>query len=344
MALPKSGGTADAPGVADAPLARSAATRRPRLFWSVMARATIGPSEPPTGMRPAATAAINALDTCAATGWTLFQSTLSASDLMVRATSVLRSAVTTRTCAQSTRRIASATSAASCSRAASSTPSVSDEELSVSSDLPWKRPFNASSCSLGVGQIGSAGDSSPSRPAACCAFNEAAACLAFAVQLVAVIARVTRRSELSPAASAIGTEYLRGVALVGVQPAFRELSRTCDRRGGRADCKRRDRRWFGRNLDDLQTVRWTGHDGAAVGLDAPRRRAQDDSEGMERGGRRRQRRHRNDDHTGDSQVGGDIERYVGDDAAVDQGVAVDLDRREHSRKRRTGDDGRHDIA
>jgi hypothetical protein len=66
------------------------------LFWSVIARATIGPSDPPTGMRPAATAAISALDTCAATGCTLFQSTLSASDRIVRATSVVRSDVTTR--------------------------------------------------------------------------------------------------------------------------------------------------------------------------------------------------------------------------------------------------------
>src|SRR3954463_4382291 len=105
MALRKSGGTADAPDVVDVPLARSAATRRPRLFWSVMARATIGPSDPPTGMRPAATAAINTPDTCAATHGTLFHATLSFIVLMVRVTSVLRSAVTTRTCAQSTRRI-----------------------------------------------------------------------------------------------------------------------------------------------------------------------------------------------------------------------------------------------
>ena len=45
-----------------------------------------------------------------------------------------------------------------------------------------------------------------------------------------------------------------------------------------------------------------------------------------------------------TQLGGDVERHVGDDAAVDQRVAVELDRREHPGERRTGDDGRHDIA
>ena len=87
----KSGGT----GVAVC--SRLAATRLPRLFWSVMARTTTGPRRPPTGIRPAATAAIRALDTCAAMGCTFAQSTWSASDRIVRATSFVRSAVAART-------------------------------------------------------------------------------------------------------------------------------------------------------------------------------------------------------------------------------------------------------
>ena len=69
--------------------------------------------------------------------------------------------------------------------------------------LAWNRCVSASSCSFGVGQIGTAGDSSPSRPAACCAFNDAAASRALAVHLVDVTTRVTRRSGLSSFASAM---------------------------------------------------------------------------------------------------------------------------------------------
>ena len=47
---------------------------------------------------------------------------------------------------------------------------------------------------------------------------------------------------------------------------------------------------------------------------------------------------------GHPQLGGDIKRNVGDYTAIDQRVSGELDRREHARKRRAGDDREDDVA
>ena len=170
-------------------LARSAATRLPRLFWSVIALATIGPREPPTGMRPAATAAINALDTCAATGWTLFQSTWSASDRIVRATSVVRSAGGDADLCpvDATHRLGDLGGVV-LERGLVDRPLLGRgaRRTTCRRRRTWRGTGLSTRRVVPSESARSArpADSSPSRPAACCAFNDAAACLAFAVQLV----------------------------------------------------------------------------------------------------------------------------------------------------------------
>ena len=82
---------------------------------SPSAWATTGPSRPPTGIRPAATAAIKALDTWAATGCALAQSTRAAIVRIASAVPLAELIAAARTCCQSTARNASAAASTSAS-------------------------------------------------------------------------------------------------------------------------------------------------------------------------------------------------------------------------------------
>lgn len=86
----------------------------------MIALATVPPMRPPTDSWPDATAAISALDTLAATGCTLAQSTSSAIDFIACVAWALRAPVAARTFAQSMPRMASATDSASACSVASS--------------------------------------------------------------------------------------------------------------------------------------------------------------------------------------------------------------------------------
>src|SRR5258706_9053559 len=183
-------------------------------------------------MRPAATAAINALDTWAATGCTLAHSTWSAIARIVRVTSLVRFAAAECTSVQSTPRSASATSSASLSKSPSSTwaGSPGDERNNC---------LRAASCSFGVGQIGCAGESAPGRRAGFSALSAAAIALALALHFVVVTMRAARCTGLPLSAAAIGTQYCRAYDLVGrLQPRPGELASLLDRGACRADGER----------------------------------------------------------------------------------------------------------
>ena len=160
---------------------------------------------------------------------------------------------------------------------------------------------------MGVGHTGSAGESSPSRPATCWAFNDAATSLAFAPHFTDVTARIARLTGLLFSAAAIGTQYrptrigysecnqalvnFRAPSIVAAADPTAKvvtedgcdgISTTRSPEGGRATMVRPCASTP--HVDERNTT----------------------ADRMLRHGRGRQRWHRDHDHAGHAQFGGDI--------------------------------------